>query len=59
MGTLNFIKGVMAKTANICMGMGINPQKSPMSTPLEIDFRLTERYSRGILYFLIKASILP
>ena len=59
MGTLNFINGVMARTANICIGMGIKAQKSPTKTPLEIDFRLIERYSRGILYLVIKAFILP
>ena len=59
MGTLNFIKGVIAKTANICIGIGMKPQKRPMKTPLDIDFLLIERYSRGILYLLIKAFILP
>lgn len=55
MGTLNLKKGVIAKTANICMGMGIKPQKRPKNIPTEIDFLLIERYSLGILYFLIKA----
>ena len=57
-GTLNLKKGVIAKTANICIGMGIKPQKRPIKTPTEIDFLLIERYSLGILYFLIKASSL-
>ena len=53
-GTLNFIKGVSDRTAAICMGMGIKPQKIPINNPVEIDFRLIERYSVGILYLLIK-----
>ncbi len=55
MGTLNLKKGVIANTANICMGMGIKPQKSPINIPTEMDFLLIERYSLGILYFSIKA----
>lgn len=58
MGILNLKNGVVAKTANICMGIGINPQKRPMKTPFEIDFRLTDKYSLGILYLSIKLSSL-
>jgi hypothetical protein len=58
MGTLNLKKGVMDKTASICMGIGIKPQKRPMSTPFDIDLRLMDKYSRGILYLSINLSSL-
>ncbi len=56
MGILNLKNGVMAKTANICIGIGTKPQKRPTTTPLEIDLRLIDKYSRGILYFSINVS---
>jgi len=40
MGTLKRKNGVVATTANICMGIGMKPQKRPMSTPLVIIFLL-------------------
>jgi len=52
-GTLNLTNGIKSKTAAICIGIGINAIKRPMSTPLDIIFRFVERYSLGILYFLI------
>jgi hypothetical protein len=58
MGTLKRMKGVVASTAAICIGMGINPQKSPMSTPLLTLFLLMLKYSLGRLYFSMNLSSL-
>ncbi len=58
MGTLNRIKGVVAMTASICIGIGIKPQKSPTATPLVTIRLFTAKYALGKLYFSKNASIL-
>ena len=54
-GTLNFTNGIRAKTAAICIGIGIKAIKIPSKTALEIIFLFVARYSGGTFDFFISS----
>jgi len=58
MGTLKRMNGVHVKTAAICMGIGMNAQKSPKAIPRVTDRLSIPKYPFGRLYFSKKASTL-
>jgi len=55
MGTLNLKNGINAKTAAICIGIGIKAINIPSATARETILRFVDRYSGGILYFFINS----